>query len=118
TGGLFGLEEDSPIVGVILGIRDTVVNVFNAAKDAVTGFIDGFGGMDSLGATLGPIVSMLAGPLGFLKDTLLAIFEDIDFAAVGKTIGSAVRPIVDTVTGLYGVVLEVAVGLVRQLAPV
>lgn len=118
TSGLFGLEEDSPVIGVILGIRDTVISVFDAAKEAVTGFIDGFGGMDAIGDAVGPLVSMLAGPLGLVKDVLLDLFKDIDFTATGKLMGESFRPIVDAAVDLYEVLSGTVLDVVRELLPV
>lgn len=114
----FNVEEDSPIVDTLLGIREALSGAWDAAKEFFDGFVEGFGGTESLVESILPIFTMLQGPLGILKTVLVELFEQIDFEQFGKLFGSTFKQIAEVLVELSGTVGELVSELVSKLVPV
>ena len=115
--GAKGMLAASGISDWLGSLADLARGVFDGVKDAIGGFVDGFGGMGDLGATFGPILSMLMGPLGILKTALADVFTGLDWGAIGKTAGGALRPIVDAVVDLSAILSGTLADVLADLMP-
>ena len=112
----------SNLPSIIGNFGSRLSGVFGPAKDAVMGFIDGFGGLDAIKATFANLLPLISGPLGLVRTALLSVFSGgaggIDFAGFASTVGAAVQPLL---SGL-GELAQVATGLLadafRTLLPV
>lgn len=118
-----GFEEDSGFVTFLFGVRDA----FTGLKDAVGGFVEGFGGTDVLFGTLKDLLPVLMGPLGMLKSAFTDVFagEGIDMAGFGRTVGEVLGPIAQTaaelaatLTGALGTALAAILPAVIDVATV
>lgn len=131
--GLGGLGET---------LRTTLGSIFGGLSDAATGFVDGFGGIEPLLESLAGLLPLVTGPVGLLGAALREALGDgaVDMRSFGEVAGQTLRPLIDTVVEVAGVLigalaqgfaaiipvaLEVgrAVGplviqLVQQLAPI
>lgn len=93
------------------GITGAIGGAIDMARDFFGGFKDGVG---DLGGLVGPIVTVLTGPLGILKDAIFGLFKGSDMADIGRRLGEAIRPVAD----VYASLADVLGGAFEQLAPV
>lgn len=82
---------------------------WEGVKGAVSGFIEGFGGVDTILATFKDALPLVLGPLGTLKTALMDAFSNISIDAsgmkeFGTQIGATLKP-------LLGAVSQVAAGV-------
>ena len=82
---------------------------WEGVKGAVSGFIEGFGGVDTILATFKDALPLVLGPLGMLKTALMDAFSNISVDAsgmkeFGTQIGATLKP-------LLGAVSQVATGV-------
>jgi tape measure domain-containing protein len=119
AGALTKLPEAlAGLKGMAGGVLGKLRPIFDGAKAAVDGFVSGFGGIEGLGASFGPILALAAGPLGILKSTLLELAKGIDFGALGSTLGAALKPIAAAAVSLSQTLTGTLLGAVQQLLPV
>jgi phage-related protein len=98
TGGLgkaLGIEEDSPIVSIVLTIRDTVLGMFNRIADAAAGMTGGGAG--------GGIWAWLGGAAALVVP-LLAHFGK--FAPLLAKLAPMFRTVFSFLTGPLGIVIS------------
>lgn len=122
--GAAGWEEDSPIVGFLFTIRDTATKVresvgglFDSLKEALGGFLDGFGG-DFDGSQLMSLVTLFSGPLGIIKTLFMELSESVDLGALFTELGAALRPIADLAASVGAQLGGVLGEAFASLAPV
>lgn len=108
----------SGFAGVMQNIATVARDVFDGARDAVKGFVDGFGGMGQITSVIGPLVTLLSGPLGILRTALVDVFKGLDFGKVGSTLGATLGPIVTALAGLAATLSGSLAGVLAELLPV
>lgn len=120
----FGWEEDSPQVAALFKFREIVSGAFESAKSAVSGFVEGFGGFDSILETLRGILPLVSGPLGALRAAFAGVGQT-DLAGLGRMLGQNLKPVLDTIaslgTSLFGSVMKLMptiISLVQRLLPI
>lgn len=139
TGGIFGLEEDNPIIGALITIHDTIVDVGTAMQ---TGLIDGWNAVVKAwqtGQTDGnPILDLLVKLRDFGSgawDGIVSVFDRIrdavsslggsgseglgQFASavswVGEQLGKYLTGVWDLLKGLGSFVAQVVTGVILPL---
>ena len=127
-GKALGVEEDSPVIGAILGIRDGVITAFDAIKSAVSGIDFGaiFGGLASI---LGPLVAQVV-PLVSAFSPMQVIFSAIQpllpqlfdmFGQLASVLGGSLLTILTTLTPMFvelsGVVSDALGGIIAAVLP-
>lgn len=100
----------SPLDG-LRGVLDTV-------RDAVGGFIDGFGGVKGLADTFGPILGLITGPIGLLRGALGSAFDGVDAAGMGKGLASALKPVAQIVSDVGGTIQSALGDALKTILPV
>lgn len=101
-GGIFGLEEDSPIIGGLLSVRDV-------AKDAFGGLMDTFG---QLGSILGPaLVDVFNQLWPVLKEIGPQVWELVHAFSPVSLIFKVIQPLLPQIA-------QLAADLARQLGGV
>lgn len=131
TGGLrkaLGLDEDSRIVGAVLGIRDGFISAFGAIKKALSGINLGaifadlkpvFEPVMALFAQLGPVIAPLLPQIMSLASSfspLHLIFSSL--APVLPQIGAALGQLASAIGGALGSALTTVVPVLVQLSSV
>lgn len=114
----FGLEEDSPIVAFLLGLRTTAITVFDEVKGAITAFVAAFkaGGSDVTSSGLAGVFEQIGlvarAVFDYLRDTAIPALQRL-----GDFLGSTVVPALSAAFGWFGrtkgavVTLAAAVGV-------
>lgn len=114
----FGLEEDSPIVAFLLGLRTTAITVFNEVKGAITAFVAAFkaGGSDVTSSGLAGVFEQIGlvarAVFDYLRDTAIPALQRL-----GDFLGATVVPALSAAFGWFGrtkgavVTLAAAVGV-------
>ena len=112
----------SNLPSIIGNFGSRLSGVFGPAKDAVMGFIDGFGGLDAIKDTFANLLPLISGPLGLVRTALLSVFSGgaggIDFAGFASTVGAAVQPLLSGLGELAQVATGVLADAFRTLLPV
>ena len=111
SAGNFSLEGISRPFGPLVKILD-------GAREAVGGFVQGFGGVKGLASTFGPLVGLLTGPLGLIKTALLDTFKGADVASIGQTLGATLKPIIGLIAQVATTIQGALAGALRTLMPV
>lgn len=125
----FGVEEDSPVVGGLFTIRETVIEVFGGIRD----FIAGAGVQDffsSIGAAIGPLIPHVIGlwsalsPLNLIFSALqpflpplLAMFGELA-GVIGGTLITAITGILPSIMSLQTIFVSLLQGVIAQVLPV
>lgn len=119
----FHVEEDSPIVGFLLTVRDTVMKMWDSAKPILEGVGQLF---VNLGPILGPLIPQILGivsslsPMSLIMDALGPIMPMIVSALtdLGAALGGALAGILPTVVDLVGTLAGVLGGVLADVLPV
>lgn len=119
-GKALGVEEDSPVVGIILGIRDGVIGAFKSIKTALAG-VDlsaVWDGIKSAAAPLGAIFAQLGPALGPLLPQIISLATAFSpFQIILKAVG----PLLPQLVGMFGqlatVLSQTIVGALTTLVP-
>lgn len=125
TGSIFGLEEDSPIVGVLFSIRKGFQEIGPIAGQL-------FG---TIGQAIGPLIPQFlalateVSPVGLILKALLPVMPQLASAvgqlaqAIGPVLGAVMKAVVPLVgalvgalSGVFAAVLPVIVQLIGMLA--
>lgn len=128
----FNVEEDSPIVGVILTIREAVLGLWTNIKPVLSGIGALFSG---LAPTMSPLIPQVLGllsafsPLTLILKAVGPVIPQIvsaltmlgqalggALAAVLPTITQLVFTLVQTLSGVFATILPIIIGLVTMLA--
>lgn len=112
------------------GVKETLAgfgldNLVAGVKEFADGFVEGFGGFETLKNTLGPVLTALSGPIGILKTAAIELFRTLDFKELGKNAGTFLAPLVGafaqigTAMGNLGTALApLMTQLIGKLVPV
>ncbi len=78
--------------------------LWEGLKDALSGFIDGFGGLDTVFGVFKNLLPLVTGPLGLIRAALADVFApgSLDFGALGRAFGQHLAPILTSISGLIG----------------
>ena len=121
-GEALGIEEDSPVVGVILNIRDGVTGAFGSIKSALSGIDFGaiFGGLVS---TIGPLIPQIVS-LWSSMSPLQTIFQAIQpllpqlldvFGQLASVIGGTLSTALTTLLPVFAQLQSVFVTVFQQV---
>ena len=86
---------------------------FDGLRQAWAGFVEGFGGWDSIVETFKGVVPLLTGPLGLIKSSLAGAFGGADMGALGESVGKNVKPLLESLAKLGAS----AVGAIAKVVP-
>lgn len=112
---IFHVEEDAPIIGQLLGLRDTALSVFSAIKDGVTGFVAAFTtggeqitrtGFAGFMQQLGVYARDVADLLGPALRTLGSILLDVGSVAMPIVV-DAFKGLFTAIGGVVGVITSI-----------
>lgn len=128
-GKALGLEEDSPVIGVILGIRDGVIAAFGGIRSALSG-VDFAGIFGTLAAVVGPLIPQFlalfssVSPIQTifqaiqpLLPQLLDVFVQLA-TVVGQSLGQAMTALLPVFVQLQGVFVSVFQQVLATVLPV
>lgn len=106
--------------GIGAQLREALGSVFSGLGEAVEGFIDGFGGIDPLIESVIGLLPLVTGPLGILSAALRDVFGDgsVDMRAFGELVGTTLRPVIDTVVDLAGVLVDALAQGLATIIPI
>ena len=112
----------SNLPGILSGFGSQISTVFGTVKDAVLGFVDGFGGMDAVLQTVSNLAPLLTGPLGLVRTALMSVFSSggggIDFAGFASSLGSAIQPVLGALGELAQILTGTLIQAFQTLLPV
>lgn len=134
TGGLLqslGLQEDSGVITFLLGLRDTVMQVFGSMRQTMGGV---FSALAPAFQQLGPVFAQLLPPLlqlwqslspvSLIMQSLLPILPALAgtvgqlAATVGGALGSALQVILPVISQVVGTLVTTFSGVLSTLLPV
>lgn len=110
------------ITDVFSGVKNVASTAFDGLRDAVDGFVAGFGGMDTVIDTFKNLIPLVTGPLGILRAALVDMFSGgggaIDFHAFGESVGAGLKPLLEGLGQLVGVLVGELSGAIAAVLPV
>lgn len=120
--GVLGKVE-GPLASLKGAIGRGFTAAWEGAKEAVGGFVDGFGGLDAVLESVRGMLPLVTGPLGIIKDALLDVFAGESFdtsglRAAGEEVGAFLRPLVDVAAQLAGMISGALGQAIAQIVPI